>query len=97
MEFKKVDENLLEELEENLIMADVGMESSEKIIENLRNNIKKENITEPEEVKNTLKQEISNIFEGMDDQLKLETKPSVLLMVGVNWSRKNNINRKDCK
>ena len=38
--FKKVDENLLEELEENLIMADVGMESSEKIIENLRNNIK---------------------------------------------------------
>ena len=53
--FKKVDENLLEELEENLIMADVGMESSEKIIENLRNNIKKENITEPEEVKNTLK------------------------------------------
>ena len=41
--FKKVDENLLEELEENLIMADVGMESSEKIIENLRNNIKKEN------------------------------------------------------
>lgn len=86
--FKKVDENLLEELEENLIMADVGMESSETIIENLRNNIKKENITEPEEVKNTLKQEISNIFEGMDNQLKLETKPSVLLMVGVNGAGK---------
>ena len=69
-------------------MADVGMESSETIIENLRNNIKKENITEPEEVKNTLKQEISNIFEGMDNQLKLETKPSVLLMVGVNGAGK---------
>ena len=59
----KIDENLLEELEEKLIMADVGMEATEKIIENLRIKIKKDNLKEAEEVRGALKEEIGNIFE----------------------------------
>ena len=53
--FRKVDEELLEELEEALIMSDVGMETSEKIISELRDKVKKEKIEDAEEVKKALK------------------------------------------
>ncbi len=86
--FKKVDEELLEELEENLIMADVGFETSEEIISNLRTKIKKENIQEADEVKQALKNEIINIFENTDSSLNLFSKPAVILMVGVNGAGK---------
>lgn len=89
--FRKVDEELLEELEEALIMSDVGTETTLKIIENLRNKIKKENIQEEQEVKRALKEVIKEIFNKTDNELKLETTPSVILVVGVNRSRKNNI------
>ena len=82
--FRKVDEELLEELEEILIMSDVGTETSLKIISNLRNRIKRENIKDEQEVKEALKEEISKILEKKDSSLKLETKPSVILVVGVN-------------
>ena len=82
--FRKVDEELLEELEEALIMSDVGMNTSLKIIGNLRNRIKKENIQEEAEVKNALKEEIKEILDKTDNSLKLDTKPSVILVVGVN-------------
>ena len=82
--FRKVDEELLEELEEALIMSDVGMNTSLKIIDNLRNRIKKENIQEEAEVKNALKEEIKRILDKTDNSLKLDTKPSVILVVGVN-------------
>jgi len=82
--FRKVDEELLEELEEALIMSDVGTETSLKIIENLRKKIKKENIKDEQEVKQAIKQEIKEILEKTDNTLKLETKPSVILVVGVN-------------
>ncbi len=82
--FKKVDEELLEELEEILIMSDIGMDTSLKIIDNLRQRIKKENIQEQEDVKIALREEIKKIFDDVDNLLKLETKPSVILVVGVN-------------
>jgi len=86
--FTKVDENLLDELEEKLIIADVGMEATEKIIDGLRTKIKKENIKEAEEVKNALRDEISNIFADINPKLELEKKPAIILMVGVNGAGK---------
>ena len=82
--FRKVDEELLEELEEALIMSDMGVETSTQIISNLREKIKKEKIEETEQVKEALREEIEKILEKCDNSLKLETKPSVILVVGVN-------------
>ena len=82
--FRKVDEELLEELEEALIMSDIGVETSTQIISNLREKIKKEKIGESEQVKEALREEIEKILEKCDNSLKLETKPSVILVIGVN-------------
>ena len=82
--FRKVDEDLLEELEEALIMSDVGVNTSETIISNLRDRVKRENIKDAEEVKVALRKEIQAIFDKTDKKLNLETKPSVILVVGVN-------------
>lgn len=82
--FRKVDENLLEELEEALIMSDVGANTSATIINNLRERVKKENIKDEQGVKEALRKEIQEIFDATDNTLKLETKPAVILVVGVN-------------
>lgn len=82
--FRKVDEEFLEELEEILIMSDVGMETSIKIIENLRNRIKKEKIQDENDVKQLLREEMQRILDITDINLHLNTKPSVILVVGVN-------------
>lgn len=82
--FKKVDEDFLDELEEILIMSDIGMDTSVKIIGNLRQRIKKEKIQEEEEVKQALREEMQKILDVTDISLHLETKPSVILVVGVN-------------
>lgn len=82
--FKKVDEEFLDELEETLIMSDVGMETSIKIVDSLRKRIKKENIKDEEEVKKALREEMIKILDEVDNKLNLETKPSVILVVGVN-------------
>lgn len=82
--FRKVDEEFLEELEEALIMSDIGIETSTKIISNLREKIKKEKIEDEEQVKEALRHEIEKILEISDNTLKLETKPSVILVIGVN-------------
>ena len=82
--FRKVDEDLLEELEEALIMSDVGMEASMKIIENLRDKIKTDKIEDADLVKQALREQIEEILDSVDSDLKLETKPSVILFVGVN-------------
>lgn len=95
--FRKVDEELLEELEEALIMSDIGMNTSVEIISRLREKIKKQNIKEAEEVKQVLREEIKNILEVCDRTLKLNTTPSVILVVGVNGVRKNHINRENSK
>ena len=90
--FRKVDEELLEELEEALIMSDIGMDTSVQIISNLRDKIKRQNVKEAEEVKVLLREEIQNILEVCDNSLKLETTPSVILVIGVNGVRKDNFN-----
>lgn len=82
--FRKVDEELLEELEEVLIMSDVGSGTTLEIINRLRDKIKKENINEAEEVKRALKQVIKEILDNEDSNLKLETNPAIILVVGVN-------------
>ena len=82
--FRKVDEDLLEELEEALIMSDVGANTSATIINNLRERVKKENIKDEQGVREALRKEIQEIFDATDNTLKLETKPAVILVVGVN-------------
>lgn len=82
--FRKVDEDLLEELEEVLIMSDVGVDTSVSIINNLRNRIKKEKIEDEEGVRQALREEIKLIFDNVDESLHLDTTPSIILVVGVN-------------
>ncbi len=82
--FKKVDEDFLDELEEILIMSDIGMDTSVKIINNLRQRLKKEKIQDEEEVKQVLREEMQKILDVTDINLHLETKPAVILVVGVN-------------
>ena len=82
--FRKVDEDFLEELEEILIMSDIGMDTSMKIINQLRERIKKEKLEDEEDVKKALREEMKNILEVTDINLHLNTKPSVILVVGVN-------------
>ena len=81
--FRSVDEDLLEELEELLILADVGFETTEKIISALRDRAKKENIDSADRLRETLNEILVEFMEG-DHTLHLSTKPSVILVVGVN-------------
>ena len=82
--FRRVDEDLLEELLEALIMSDIGMETSEKIIDELRRKIKLEKIEDEDAVKNALKEIMANILDVPGQELNLSTKPTVILVVGVN-------------
>lgn len=82
--FKKVDEDFLDELEEVLIMSDIGMDTSIKIMDNLRQRVKKEKIQDEEEIKQALREEMIQILSKVDRGLNLNTKPSVILVVGVN-------------
>ncbi len=82
--FRKIDEEFLEELEEILIMSDIGMGTSVKIIGHLRERIKKEKIQDEEEVKQALREEMQKILEVENKELHLTTKPSVILVIGVN-------------
>ena len=81
--FRKVDEDFLEELLELLIMADVGYETSERIIDELRKKAKLENLNDSESVKAALADIIAESMRGGND-LNISTKPSVILVVGVN-------------
>lgn len=82
--FRKVDEELLDELEEALIMSDIGIETSTKIISELRNRIKKENIQDEEAIKTALREEMVKLLDVGETKLDLSTSPSVILVVGVN-------------
>ena len=81
--FSKVDEDLLEELEEILITADVGVNVTESILDSLREKIRKEKITDPMEVKAAL-QVLLREKVGEGEGLDLSTNPSVILVIGVN-------------
>ena len=85
---KKVDENLLEELEEKLIMSDVGMTATDEIIEELRARIKQDKIVESHKVVEILKEQLEKILTKEDNKLNLETSPAAILMVGVNGAGK---------
>ena len=81
--FRRVDEDLLEELEELLICADMGAETAMSVVDELREKIKEDKITEADAVKDALK-EILRDHIGEGEGLKLETTPSVILVIGVN-------------
>ncbi len=81
--FVKVDEDLLEELEELLICSDMGVEAAEEIIDILREQIKDDRLKEPADVKDAL-QKILREKIGDGEPLHLETTPSVILVIGVN-------------
>lgn len=81
--FTKIDEELFEQLEETLVMSDIGVETSVEICERLRKRIKETGITDPPEIKNLMKEIIVDML-GEDEGLRLETKPSVILVIGVN-------------
>jgi len=82
--FRKVDEELLEELEEILIMSDIGVDTAVEIISKLRAKIKLEKIENEDDVKNALKQEMKDILDRENNELQLKTNPAVILVVGVN-------------
>ncbi|MBQ7951109.1 MAG: signal recognition particle-docking protein FtsY [Clostridia bacterium] len=85
--FKKIDEELYEELEEILILSDISAESSAFIIEELRKRVKEKRLTEADEVKQEIKAIIAEIL-SPDHTLKKENKPYIMILVGVNGAGK---------
>ncbi len=85
--FTKVDEDLLEELEEILISGDVGMTATEEILDELRERIKDGRLKEKEQVMDALREIMTDMI-GDSEPLKLDTTPSVLLVIGVNGAGK---------
>ncbi len=82
--FVKVDEELFESLEEALIMADLGMETSVELIDELRDRVKKKHITDGNLVKEELYSVITDALCEVDNSMKLDTTPAVILVIGVN-------------
>lgn len=85
--FTKIDEDFFDELEETLILSDIGAETSAEICDRLRAEVKRTGTTEPADVKQMLKDIISEILTG-GNEMKLETKPSVIMVIGVNGAGK---------
>lgn len=81
--FTKIDEDLFEELEETLIMSDIGVNTSMRICEQLREKVKLNKIEDPAKIKDLLKEVITEML-GEDTPLDLSTSPSVILVIGVN-------------
>ena len=82
--FVKVDEELFENLEEALIMADIGVETSTYIIDELRDRVKHKHITDGNIVKEELKNVIADILNEQDCTMHIDSKPAVILVIGVN-------------
>lgn len=82
--FRGVDEEFYEELEERMILADVGVETSVKAVEALRQRVKEEKLREAEEVHAALQDILVEMLEVGDSSLRLGTVPSVILVIGVN-------------
>ena len=85
--FVKVDEELLEELEELLIMSDVGVNATEEIIERLREQIKDGRLKEKEQVTTALKEILTDMI-GEGGELNLSTTPAIIFVIGVNGAGK---------
>ncbi len=86
---KKIDRDVLEELEELLILSDVGVETSEKIIENLEEKSKREPIKSSDDVTNLLKRELAQVFKELPEQsIDFDQRPHVISVIGVNGTGK---------
>ena len=81
--FTKIDESLFEELEEILVMGDVGVPTAERICGELRKQVKEQGVKDPAQISSMLKQIIADLLRG-GEELQIATKPSVILVVGVN-------------
>lgn len=84
----KVDENLLEELEEKLIMSDVGMTATDEIMQELKTRIKQDKIVDSQKVIEILKEQLEKILTKENNKINLEKSPAAILMVGVNGAGK---------
>lgn len=82
--FKKIDEEFYEGLEEALIMADIGAATSMEIVDRLRDRVREKKLSDEEEVKRELRDIVAEILSSEDSGLKLDTKPAVILVIGVN-------------
>lgn len=81
--FTKIDEELFEELEELLVMGDVGVPTAQKICEELRVRVKKNGVTDPGEINGLLEEIITEMLSG-EEELDISTSPSIILVIGVN-------------
>jgi len=82
---KEIDEDLLEEIETTLLMADIGVEATTEIIERLTDRVERNQLKDADALKEALKQELGDLLGGVEHPLQLpEKKPAVILMVGVN-------------
>lgn len=87
--YRKIDEELFEDLEEVLIMADIGVETTLKIIESVKEKVKLKKVTEVADIKVLLKEEMKEVLlSGGDTKLNLEPSPAIMLVVGVNGAGK---------
>lgn len=93
--FTKIDEELFEELEETMIMSDIGVETSEEICDRLRKKIKERGITDPALIMDLLQEIIAEIM-GDDVGLDLEKSPAVIMVIGVNGAGKTTTIGKLC-
>ena len=82
--FSNLDDEFYDELEECLILADLGVETAGRAVEALRNRVREEKIREPEDAKTALKDILVEMLEVGDTRLRLGTRPSVVLVIGVN-------------
>ena len=81
--FGKIDEELYEELEETLIMSDVGIRTAQAIVGQLREEVKKRGVSDASKVKGLIKEIVTGMLEG-GQELRISTRPSVILVIGVN-------------
>ena len=93
--FTKIDDDFFEELEETLIMSDIGATTSERVCDELRKTVKQKGLTDPQQIKGELKEILIKML-GEDTPLKLDTKPSVILVIGVNGAGKTTTIGKMC-
>ncbi len=82
--FSQIDDDFYEELEESLILGDLGVETSVKATEHLRKVIREQHLKTPEEARAALKEILVEMLQVGDSELNLSTKPSVVLVIGVN-------------
>ena len=82
--YTEIDDDFYDELEESLILADLGMDTAVKATEQLRKEVRNRHLTTTEEAKNTLKEILVDMLNVGDPALNLSTKPSVILVIGVN-------------